>query len=211
MTDYNTRALVLRTNANHGIRCSAAEEGRLVSGLNDLLKNNSLSEGSLQRLVTALPSSFFTDNGFDTPAQYSRLLWDALETSEVSSTSPTTVSHVTNFYAPVQAQVLQTGANARAKVKQNSQQNQLYAQMMMRELKNISSAVKQEIAGEDDQAAASAIVEKAKMELGKEQVKPRKIQKLLSGLGKWTGERMTKAVDAAIEVGVKYGMTGSGQ
>jgi malate synthase len=116
-----------------------------------------------------------------------------------------------NFYAPVQAQVLQTGANARAKVKQNSQQNQLYAQMMIRELENISSAVKQEIEGEDDQAAASAIVEKAKMELGKEQVKPGKIQKLLSGLGKWTGERTTKAVDAAIEVGVKYGMTGSGQ
>jgi hypothetical protein len=209
MTDYNTRALVLRTNANHSIRCSAAEQRRLVIGLNDLLSNDSLSKENLLRLVNALPSNFFADNGFDTPTQYSRLLWDALETSELSSPSHTVVSHVTNFNAPVQAQILQTGANAKAKVKQNSPQNQLYAQMMMRELEKISAAVKQELDGEGEQTAALAIVEMAKTELGNRQVKPGKIQKILSGLSKWSGERITNAVDVAIETGVKYGMTGS--
>jgi hypothetical protein len=211
MSQYNTRAVILRTNANHSIRCSAAEERRLVMGINELLKMNGLSEESLGEMLSVLPASFFETNGFDNPKQYARLLWEALDTAELAiSPQPAVanVSNVTNFNAPVQAQVLQTGPNSTAKVVQQSQQNQLYSQAMQRELESLSDIIKVEIVDEDERTEALEIVDKAKEEASKVDAKPSKVKKILSGLGNWTGERLTKAVDAAISVGVKYGMTG---
>ena len=210
MNEYNTRALVLRTNANHGIRCSAADEQRLVKGLNDLLATGSMSQKEVQRLVAAFPTSFFSDNGFDTPAQYSRLLWDALETSDLKSYPQPTVPNVTNFNGPVQAQILQTGEKSKAKIIQQSQQNQLYCQMMQRKLEEVYEAIRTEIANPMERAEALAIVDKVKNVVESGEAKPSKVQKILGGLAKWTGERLNAAVDAAIEAGVNYAMRGSG-
>lgn len=188
MSEYNVRALILRTNANHGIRCSAADVQRLVSGLNGLLNAGSVSQQGVQRLVNALPAGFFSDNEFDAPAQYSRLLWDALETSDLKPQSHATVSNVTNFNGPVQAQILQTGEKSKAKIVQQTQQNQLYCQTMLQKLEEISKAAKVEITNPSEQAEALAIVDEAKEVVQSGEPKPSKVRKILGG---WLNGRVS--------------------
>jgi hypothetical protein len=208
MSNFNARAVVLRTNTNHGIRCSSAAEQQLVFGLNNLLEGGQLSEMSVERLVSDLPTSFFADNQFDSPKQYARLLWGALDTADLILHSKSNVTNITNFNAPVQTQILQTGSNSKAKISQTNQQNQLYSKEIMPKLKAVADAVRVEITDENDQAKALAIVDQAKIEAENGQPKSGKMKKFLSAMGKWSGERVTKAVDAAIECAVKYGATG---
>jgi hypothetical protein len=208
MSQYNARAVILRINANHSIQCSAADERRLVTGVSGLLNKKALSEKGVQELVSVLPTAFFQANGFDNPEQYARLLWEALDTSELTMGPQAALSNVTNFYGSVQAQVLQTGPNSTTKVVQESHQNQLYSKTVHRELGNVTKAIEAEIVDDRERTKALQIVERAKREAAKPDPEPTKVKKILAGLGKWTGERLTKAVDAAIEVGVKYGLTG---
>lgn len=207
MSDYNVRALVLRTNNNHGLRCSGGDEQQLVSGLNDLLEAGSVSKKGVQILVAGLSKRFFSDNGFDTPTQYSRLLWDALETSDLKPHRQATVSNVTNFNGPVQAQILQTGERSNAKIVQQTQQNQLYCQMMLQKLEEVSEALKAEIVNPKEQAKALAVVDDAR-EAVERNAKPSKIRRILKGLAEWTGERLNAAIDAVIEAGVNYAIKG---
>lgn len=210
MTKYNTKAVVIRTNTNHGIRCSAAEEKRLIQGLDRILEASTPSEAEIGRLISSLPSSFFQDNDFDSPAQYARLLWEALESIDVNTVTPTSVTSVTNFNAPVQAQVIQTGHASTTKVLQNSHHNQLVTERMLPALDNVSTALQHEIQDETERAQALKIVEEARTEAIKPQPNSGKIRKVLLGLGKWTGERVTAAVDAAIACAIDYGIKGGG-
>ena len=209
MTKYNTMAVVVRTNTNHGIRCSAAQEKRLIQGLDRILQVGMPSEAEISRIVSSLPSSFFQSNGFDSPAQYARLLSEALDT-DVTTVTPTTVTSVTNFNAPVQAQVIQTGPASSTKVLQNSHHNQLVTQRMLPALDNVSTALQHEIQDETERAQALKIIEEARAETVKPQPNSGKIRKLLLGLGKWTGERVTAAVDAALACAIDYGIKGGG-
>ena len=140
MSKFNTRAVVLRTNTNHGIRCSSAAEQKLVTGLDSLLEGSQLSEIGVERLVSDLPASFFVDNQIDSPKQYARLLWDALDTADLTLHSKQNVTNITNFNAPVQTQILQTGSNSKAKITQKDQQNQLYSEAIIPKLEAVSDA-----------------------------------------------------------------------
>lgn len=210
MSKFNTRAVVLRTNTNHAIRCSSAAEQKLVAGLDSLLEAGQLSMMSVEQLVSDLPTNFFLDNEIDSPKQYARLLWEALETADLTLQSKSNVTHITNFNAPVQTQILQTGPNSKAKISQKNQQNQLYSKAMIPKLEAVADAVKAEITDKDEQDKALAIVDQAKAEAENGQPTSGKMKRFLSAMGKWSGERVTKAVDTVIECAVKYGASGGG-
>ena len=204
----NIKAILLRVNSEHKVRCSAAQERKLVSDLERLWSDRELSRKSVGEVVSDLPAIFFTENKLDSARQYSGLLWDALsvDVKELQTSSSTSI---VNFNGNVQTQILQTGANSKAQINQESQQNQAYSKAMGAALKEVRDVIDVEILDAEKKKDALAIVSSAEQENSKANPDKGKIQKFLGSFGKWTGERFTKAVDTAIEVGVKYGF-GSG-
>jgi hypothetical protein len=203
----NIKAIVLRVNSDHRIRCSAAQEKKLVNEFDRLLETSELSKACVLQAVSQLPANFFVDNQLDSAAQYANLLWDALsiDAKELQAGHSTSITH---FHGSVQTQILQTGAGSVARINQRSQQNQSYTETMQRALKDIREAIDVEIISEPDRKQAQQLLSDAERESSKTNPDQNRIRKTLTAIGKWTGERMTKAVDAAIGVGIKYGMTG---
>lgn len=207
MSNTNIKAILLRVHSDHNIRCSATQEKKLVTDLNRLWEASDLSRGTVADLISRLPTSFLSENRLDSAAQYTDLLWDALsaDAKDLESTHSTSITH---FHAPVQTQILQTGAGSKANISQRSQQNVSYSQAMGRALKDIREAVDVEIVSEPDRTEAKALVADVEKESSKPNPDQGKIKKCLKALGKWTGERLNSAVDAAIEVGVEYALKG---
>jgi len=79
---------------------------------------------------------------------------------------------------------------------------------MQRALKEIREAAQVEILEETERGQAIKIISEAEIESSKPVPDKGKIQKCLSSMAKWTGDRLTKAVDTAIEVATKYAATG---
>jgi hypothetical protein len=204
----NLKAIILRINTDHGIICSAAQEKRIVAGLNRLWASSEFTKMNVAAMISRLPTAFFKDNQIDSPQQYAGLVWDAVSV-DATDLQPSRSTSIVNFNAPVKAQILQLGAHSKAIIRQKSQhKKQLYVAEIGKCLANIREAIDSDIVAEPERTEALKIISGAEQEVAKAKPDEGKIKKCLLALGKWSGGRFTKAVDTAIEVGVKYGLTG---
>jgi hypothetical protein len=139
---------------------------------------------------------FFAQSGLDSAAQYGRLLWDAISVARAEVTAPAATNQ-THFHAPVnQTGIFQTGAGSTAQWIGSNQTLKL-RQEFTSALATAKAAAATEL-DETHRDQAEVIIEAVEIEAAKPDADSGKIKRLLKPMLKWTGERFTNAIDAAL-------------
>jgi hypothetical protein len=204
MTEIDVRATVLKTHNDHGIACPGDTENKLVRSLQELQAEGKLTKADIGEVANQMPTRFFESNGLDSPNQYARLLWEGIS---VASTRPQQATGAqTNFYGPVsQTGIFQTGAKSTAQWFGN---NQILAfrQEFTGFLAEARKAAEAELSA-DQKEHALAIIDVATEEAAKSQPDRSRLKRLLTPMLKWTGDRFTKAIDAAVGAVIASSLT----
>lgn len=197
-------AAVARLHNDHSIRQPADAQAKLVADLERLQSRGELTKTAVSALAANMPVQFFKQNQLDSASQYARLLWESVSTASPRDEVTSSIS-TTHFHAPVQAGVLQTGSGSTAQWTGN-QQTLAVGESFLKALADAKAAARSEVIDQTQRDQGLAVIEAIEVEARKPEPNTAKIMRLLKSVANWGGERFTKAIDTAIEVGVRAGL-----
>lgn len=194
MSHRDFKATILKLHSDHEISCPTTTENALVDSLQALQLQGKLTKDEVQNLAARMSPQFFKQNGFDSPSQYARLLWDGIS---VARSEPAVTKSETHFHGPVtQTGIIQTGAGSTAQWVGNNQTLR-FRQEFVSAIARAKEAAAVEL-DETHRDQAEAIIEAVEIEAAQPEADTGKIKRLLKPMLKWTGERFTNAIDAAV-------------